>query len=404
MQDKKQRLKEVLRQKRGERFYADLLGVTKQQIKLWKKEIRDEEEIGTAEAVEQKFTGSSIQHDLEKGTIKYEVYYDHPPSQDEVLRDHNIDTERYQLSAYYSKGKNSGWLVTALFRLKSPEEEATQSFQEFLKSYKPSYRPVDRNDKRYPDTPGSLIINKQDAHMDKKCMAGGSNSILDRGEEYLEEVGKTIVRAESLCDLDTIIYIVGSDHFNSEVTGATVKGTMQVNVGDYFSSFESICNHEVQVISRLLASSDNVEVIYLIGNHDLCVSYHMASWLQAYFRNEMRLKFDIRPEFTKYFCLYDTAVCINHSDVQKPEKLAQNFPIEFNHGFATSEHRIILAGDKHSELTRDIGGIKFYQIPAISKAKGTWDKQMGYTTTKAQITSFLIEPGQGVSTIIKRTL
>lgn len=213
------------------------------------------------------------------------------------------------------------------------------------------------------------------------------------------------MRASSaLVNLQEAVYIIGSDCFNSEWNGTTVKGTPQVNILSYHKSFELICSHEVQVINYLLRAAKHVTLYYLVGNHDATVSWHLVSWLKAYFRAEERLTINTGTDFTKYFSLHDTAVCINHGDVQKPEKLAQNFPFEYKEGFAKADYHICITGDKHFEKTLDISGITSYQIPALSTAKGAWDKQCGYTTTKAKLTSFLIEEGQGVANVIKRTI
>lgn len=396
-----EQLQKLLKQKKSRAFYASRLGITVEEVDSLLRELRGEEEIKEQDL---NIDGASYKHNIDLGTYQLDAYYDHPPTAEEVILDHKIDETKFRLSSFYTKGKTKGWLVTALFKNVTPQEEAIDQFQEFLKTYKSDYKSLQRSNKNTELTPGALILNKQDAHLNKRDSYSGDNDIFDRFEKYESNIDKTLSRANKFCNLESITYIIGSDHFNSEVTGQTVKGTPQQNILDYQVSFQLVCDHETRVIKKLLESSDQVEVIYLVGNHDACVSFHMASWLKVYFREEPRVNVDINSDFTKYFSLFDTAICINHGDVQKPERLAQNFPLEYKQGFAEANFHAILTGDRHTELTRDIGGIKFYQIPALSKAKGNWDKQMGYTTTHAQMTSFLIEPGNGVSTILKETL
>lgn len=391
-----EQLQALLKQKKSKEFYASKLGISVDEVTELMKELKDTKEDLTIEA--------SYKHNIDAGTYQVEAYYEDPPTPEVVIRDHKIDITKFKLSAYYSKQKPKGWLVTALFKNITEEELLDNKFLDFLKSYKPESSVSNRTTKSVELGPGALILNKQDFHANKRDSYYGDNDIFDRFSTYENNVSKTLSRANKFTNLESITYIIGSDHFNSEVTGATVKGTIQANILDYQVSFQLVCEHEVRVIQSLLESSDKVNIIYLVGNHDMCVSFHMASWLKVYFRNDSRINVDISSDFTKYFNLFDTAVCINHGDVQKPERLAQNFPLEYKEGFGIAEFHIILTGDRHTELTRDIGGIKFYQIPALSKAKGTWEKQMGYTTTHAQMTSFLIEPGNGVSVILKETL
>lgn len=397
LMDKLQRLQELLKQKKSKKFYSERLGITIQEVEELLEELRNE-------AVDLDIEGTTQKYNFDKGTVEISAFYKTPPTPEQVIKDHKIDENNYKLSAFYSKGKgDKGWLVTGLFKNITKEEQIVNSFQEFLKTYKSDYKPIQRLGK-VGNSPSSLIFNKQDAHQNKMCTSGTGNDIFDRFTEYETNVDKTLRRASKLSSIEKVVYIIGSDQFNSEVTGMTVKGTPQTNILNYHLSFQLVCDHETKVIKRFLETSDEVEVIYLVGNHDACVSFHLASWLKVYFRDEKRVSVDINTDFTKYFSLYDTAIGINHGDVQKPERLAQNFPLEYKKGFAEANHHVLITGDKHTELSKDIGGIKFFQIPALSKAKGSWEKQMGYTTTPAQMTTFMIEPENGVSIIFKETL
>lgn len=398
-QEKIEALEKLLPRKRSRQYYSEQLDMDLDEVERLIRKIRT-----NSDDADLTIEGSnSFQYNLDKGTYEVEVYYNQPPTPEIVIRDHKVDVSKWKLSSFYSKQKSKGWQITALFKNITPEQEQVESFQEFLKTWKTDYKPVKRDAKNLQLGPGALLLNKQDAHLNKKSL-NGDNDIFERFEQYEGLIDKTLLRAGRLSNIEHITYIIGSDHFNSEITGATVKGTPQVNILDYQLSFELVCRHEVNVINRLLEGSDNVDIIYLLGNHDLCVSYHMASWLKVYYKNESRVNVDINSDFTKYFSIFDTAIGINHGDVQKPERLVQNFPLEYKEGFGKANHHVFLIGDKHTELTKDIGGVKFFQIPALSKARGAWEKQMGYTTTPAQMTSFLIEPGNGVSTIFKETL
>jgi hypothetical protein len=97
-------------------------------------------------------------------------------------------------------------------------------------------------------------------------------------------------------------------------------------------------------------------------------------------------------------------MAFNHGDAMTADVLARNFPIEFKLQWSSCDHYFIFTGDKHSELSRDIGGIKFYRIPALDKSNSKWDKKNGYTTGKTEITSFLITEHDGLSDIYKEQL
>lgn len=58
---------------------------------------------------------TTYKRNIEEGTLEINTYYDHPPTPEEVIRDHNVDLEKWKLNGYWSKGKDKGWLVSANF-------------------------------------------------------------------------------------------------------------------------------------------------------------------------------------------------------------------------------------------------------------------------------------------------
>ncbi len=153
----------------------------------------------------------------------------------------------------------------------------------------------------------------------------------------------------------------------------------------------------------LLESCLELEVLYIPGNHDEYVGWHLVNWLKAFYREEKELKINDSPSYTKYIRYHSTAMMFNHGDDAKPSKLAGIFPMEFRE-FSDCKFYYIFTGDKHVEQNNDFNGIKHYQIPALSKAHGNWDSKRGYTTTKAELTTFVIDRQGGLTDIFKQTV
>lgn len=396
-----ERLRELRKQKKSYAHYAEILSketgevVTVEEVRDLMKDLNNSPELD--------IEGNTHKYNLEKGTYEISVYYDHPPQPEEVIKDHKIDTKKFKLSAYYSKAKEKGWQVTALFKNIAEEESQIVDFQEFIKTYKSPHQIINKFSWNTLDNEGILLINKQDSHLNKYSINGG-NDILDRFQEYYDALVATLTKSSMCCNLSKVIYVIGSDQFNSEWTNTTTKGTPQQNILPYHVSFQLVCDQETKIINTLLKYADNVEIVSLVGNHDQYVSWHMVSWLKAYYKDQDNLEIDITPDFTKFRSIYDSAVCLNHGDAQKPERLATNFPHLYKRGFAEANHWFIITGDKHTEQTKQIGGIKFYQIPVQSKAVSEWDSKNGYTTTKAEMISFLFEKGKGISLILKEQI
>lgn len=192
--------------------------------------------------------------------------------------------------------------------------------------------------------------------------------------------------------------------FNSEYMKTTTKGTPQLNILEFHEGFERICQHEVDVIDMLLTNGSFIDIIYVPGNHDEYIGWHLMKWLQSYYRHEKRLTFDCSPLYRKYVSYGTSAMMFNHGDAIKPEKLASLFPMEFKNNWSSHSNFYIFTGDKHHEISKDFGGIKFYQIPAFSKSKSKWDDKMGHVASKGEVTGFLIDKKNGMTNILKQYL
>ena len=184
----------------------------------------------------------------------------------------------------------------------------------------------------------------------------------------------------------------------------TTKGTPQQNTHSHHESFEFICDHEVAIITMLLQHANNIDVIFVSGNHDEFAGWYMIKWLEGYFRTTERVSFDISPKYRKYVSYGNTALMFNHGDVLKPVKLAALFPMEYRENWSSHENFYIFTGDKHHEVSHDFNGIKFYQIPAFSNAKSLWDDKNGHVMSKAEVTAFLIDETDGMTNIFKQYL
>jgi hypothetical protein len=408
-----QQLQQMLHWKKSKKFYAEKLGITENEIEellngmKTKEQAEDDAEIGNyisdLEDLVVKFT-----EDVVKGTgevvanVKEEI-----KSLEDLIEKCNIDTEKWEVTKYVQNfWGNSGqphWQVKAWLGKKSTEQVFQDSFVDFLSSYEPISQEIMSPKFSVGKCPAMLVINKQDAHLNKYDI-DGNNDISKRLGEIVYKLEVIANQAQLSNNLDQITYIIGSDEFNSEFTGTTTKGTPQTNTHTYQDSFQFICEHEIFVITMLLQYAQNVNVVYVAGNHDEFVGWHMITWLQAYFRNTNRLTFDISPKYRKYVTYGNSALMFNHGDAIKPAKLAALFPMEFKDGWSFHQNFYIFTGDKHHEVSHDFNGIKFYQIPAFSNAKSLWDDKNGHTMSKAEVTGFLIEEVSGMTNIFKQYL
>jgi hypothetical protein len=408
-----QQLEQLLRMKRSRKFYAERLGITEMEVANLLEELRNGEG-KTSEAESGNYISEledtlvRFVEDVSKGTG--EVVFNSKEeikSLDELIEKCKIDTTKWEITKYvqnyWGNAETPHYQVKAWLGRKKNEQVFQDSFISFLESYEPSAPTVKEPPYNELKREGCLVINKQDAHFNKLDIYG-DNDIEARFDTFLQKLEIILNQATLSNNITYATYVIGSDEFNSEFTGTTTRGTPQQNILSYHESFRKICEHEVKAINLLLEKVTALEVIFVSGNHDEFVGWHLASWLQTYFRNNFRVLFEISPRYRKYAEFGGTLMMFNHGDALKPAKLAHLFPMEYKHSWSEYEHFYIFTGDKHHEMSLDFNGIKFYQLPALSKAKSSWDDKNGYTVTKAELTVFLIDYEDGMTNIFKQYL
>jgi hypothetical protein len=403
----------MLHWKKSKKYYADKLNISEDDVDDLMVELRNSQ-IARTDAETASYIGELEDHvvkfseDIKKKTGEIVINSkEEIKDLDDLIAKCKIDTEVWEITKYvqnyWGNVQSPHYQVKAWLSRKNEEKLFQDNFISFLENYKPSSLNVTapKFDLKKPN--GCLIINKQDSHLDKLDI-GGDNNIEDRFNGFIEKVNIILDQASLSSNLTDIMYIIGSDEFNSEFTGTTTKGTPQKNILPYYDSFQAICDHEICVINLLLQEGANVDVIFVSGNHDEYVGWHLASWLKAYYKNESRVFFDISPRYRKYVSYGSSAIMFNHGDAIKPAKLAHIFPIEYKDEWSNHDNFYVFTGDKHHEMSLDFNGIKFYQLPAFSKARSTWDDKNGYITTKGEITGFLIDFDNGITNIFKQYL
>ena len=327
-------------------------------------------------------------------------------TKEDLIKECEIDLSEWEITKMvhnaWGKEGNQNYQVKAWLVPISADKVFVDEFKTFLAGYKPGPKVAKLTiGKDKPKV--CLVLPKQDAHFNKLDI-NGYNDILSRFNANSSSINNMLAKATATNCLDETVYIVGSDQFNSEWTSLTTKGTPQANILSYQEAFKAICNHEVEIITTLLSYSNTVKIVFIPGNHDQYVGWHLIDWLEAYMKNNERLSFDSRVDNTKYYRYNNSGIMLNHGDAIKPKELAQKFPMGFKSEWSKCENFYIFTGDKHHEMSLDINGIKFYQIPQLSNAKSGWDDKNGYTCSKAEMTAFVITEFNGMSDVYKEIL
>lgn len=406
------RLQKLMAQKRSKKYYAERLGVTTEQVANLLEQVKKGITAAENEAQVSNYIAAleesvvKFDEDLKSGSAEVTVKTtEQLKTLEEVIEKGKIDTKTWNIDRYvqnyWGSTNDPHWQIKVWLTRKAKSDNFHKDFISFLKNYKPKIQLIHPKLYLHSAPKGCLIINKQDQHFNKFDI-NGDNSMEKRFSEVYTNTNSIVEVAAFSHQLEEIYYVIGSDQFNSEWTGATTRGTKMDNIDTFHNSFEAICNHELGMINMLRSYCSKVEVLFVSGNHDEHVGWHLINWLKAMFRSTADVHFETSPSYRKYARYGKNALMFNHGDAIKPPKLANMFPIEFKSEWSKCDNFYIFTGDKHHEITMDFHGIMFFQLPALSKAKSSWDDKQGHTCTKAELVAFLIDEKDGVAGILKR--
>ena len=135
--------------------------------------------------------------------------------------------------------------------------------------------------------------------------------------------------------------------------GTTTKGTpvenSEVATKAYMKAFDAICKG----IHKLKQFCDNLEVVFIPGNHDRLSSYHLIHAASQVFRNDFTITFNVEYAERKVIMYGKNMIAVEHGDVS-----SKNNPLVYATEFATewgnSVHRILYTGHYHGRKTKEV--------------------------------------------------
>jgi hypothetical protein len=350
-----------------------------------------------------KYPFLNSKEDKNQGTKEFSFTADNIPTEEEIISHFNIDTTKWTISQIYHKTSFGGkYAITVNQRAKIGNQTISldEAFIEAISNIKPLPllpKTIVNNKEK-----ACLLIPKQDVHWDKRDV-DGNNDMEKRFETFTKSLLSQLEKVQLTNSLEKIIYIVGSDEFNSEWTGATTKGTIQSNIVSYQEGFKRISNYTIELIKLLRFYTPKVEVVLLNGNHDHNVSWHLAHLLEQVFSKNDSITIDSDLKNTKILEYSTNLILMNHGDEMKPKDLATKFPIIAKDKWSSFDNYFVITGDKHHEQAYDYNGVRTYQVPQLSTAKSSWDDKKGHLCSKAELVTFLFEQ-DGLSNILRKVI
>lgn len=303
----------------------------------------------TADTLEDTGKRVSIHEDLESGTSKITgISTTEPRTAEEIIRILGIDTTKWKLSQYWNKEKSDRWEISALVSKKPEAEQIQHTFLELLENYDLPSLPAPESYFLNATATEKVcgVFSLQDLHF-------GKTGNEDMGVIMNDAVKYLVDKAHKNYFLEKIVLVIGPDTLNMDTFGGTTtKGTPVENsesaTDTYLKAFDAIC----QAVTTLSHFSQNVEVVFIPGNHDRLSSFHLLHAVKQVFREWSTVQFNIEYAERKVLKYGENMLCFEHGDVSaKNNPLV--FAVEFAEQWGTCAHRMLYTGHYHGRKTKE---------------------------------------------------
>lgn len=323
-----------------------------------------------------------FKEDLENGTAEIKgIAFTEPESPEDIERILKLDKTKWKLSHYWNKQQHDCWLISAF--VTQVKKEPKDYLEETLKNFTPQYVPVQEvhlNQKFTNPTVGILSI--QDLHFGKE----GNDTV---AKDFKDAVMNLVLRAYHSHYLDKIIYVFGGDLLNMDTfDGSTTKGTPVDNEMRAQKAYDEAFDALYWSINFLKQFCNELEVIYLPGNHDRLSSYHLAHGLSKCFSAESNVTFSAEYAERKVRVVGDNFFAFEHGDVIK-KNTALVYAVEFPREWGLTSYRTCYTGHFHTKKVSSFvtdneeNGFTVKHLPSLSKSD-YWHYHNKYTGSKRQ--------------------
>jgi len=292
-----------------------------------------------------------IHGDLDKGTAMIKgISNTQPRTPEEIIDLLKIDTGQWKLSQYWNKEKNGKWEISALVSRIKTEELVVREFGKILEGYRFPKFPLARRGRPrlnpLAEDKVCAVISLQDLHFGKEN-SGDMTSVM------LSALDNLVIRAHHNYYLEKIILIVGPDTLNMDTfMGTTTKGTPVDNsehaTTAYVTAFEALCRG----IQILKGHTEELEVVFVPGNHDRLSSFHLLHAAAQSFRGVEGIVFDTGYSERKVKVYGCNMIATEHGDVRSKNN-PLIYAVEFPNEWGATEYRILYTGHLHGRKTSE---------------------------------------------------
>ena len=316
------------------------------------------------------------------------ITHDSEPITDEQLRDKDVvevandlmQKKKFQL---YQEFQKKSWKETeeAASKWFKFQEGVFDPFSNFLASWTPpKYTPVKYSGPtKYNDKTKSLLVGLSDVHFGSKANSkdsyrGKSYSTEEASrfvQQYAEEIA-TLVRDRNYGFSECVLAALG-DILHTTGAGFTTKGTMLVHDCIKEEQFTVAFDTIVSLISTLLSLFPKVKVKSVKGNHNDFGDWVLFKALEAYYREEARIEFEVFQTDHGLFKIHNCLFIASHgysaeykgrlpSPGKARESYVANLFLSKPEALLGVRQKVLLTADQHHLEMKEYSEFEHYML------------------------------------------
>ncbi len=235
-----------------------------------------------------------------------------------------------------------------------------------------------------------LVIDPADVHIGKLATS------YETGEEYNSDIAvkRVLEGVDGILnncrgfDIEKILFVGGNDILHIDTPKrTTTSGTPQDTDGMWYENFIKACDL-YQVVLKKLSKIAPVHFVYNPSNHDYTNGFFLAQLIEAYFKNDKNITFDVSISHRKYYKYGKNLIGTTHGDGAKIDNLGALMAHESSLMWSETKYRYFYTHHLHHKTGKDLIGCT---VEALRSPSGTdsWHHRNGYTGSLKAIEGYL---------------
>ena len=229
---------------------------------------------------------------------------------------------------------------------------------------------ADRLTPKQPKTP-------QNAHRERYLVIPLYDLHFNGTNEYDETLGKIFEQLEY--EYKKVLIISGGDILHTDNYQSTTASGTQLETTDINQAWEDAFDFFDLIMDKSLDCAEEIEVIYVPGNHDTTVGQTLFKALTKLYQREDRITIDDAQEMFKATLLGHNFIGATHGVKRNKKDYPMIFATQFSQlwGAEGVQTRETFTGHLHHEWTVDMNGLVIRQMPTRNETD-QWHKDNGF--------------------------